>query len=113
AIGVDIWQVKSGTIFDNVLVADSVEDAKAHAAETFEQLKEGGKKMKEKHDEGNHLFVCFFALCKIILEERNRLEDEEMKRKEEEEEKKKEEGDKEEDEDEDEEDKKKEDHDEL
>lgn len=39
AIGFDLWQVKSGTIFDNVLVADSVEDAKAHAAETFDKLK--------------------------------------------------------------------------
>ena len=97
AIGFDLWQVKSGTIFDNVLITDSVEDAKAHADETFEQLKEGEKKMKEKHDE----------------EEKKRLEEEEKKRKEEEDKKKAEEGDKEdEDEDEDKE-AKTEDHDEL
>jgi len=98
SIGIDIWQVKSGSIFDNILIADSVDDAKAHAAETFDKLKEGEKKMKEKHDE----------------EEKKRLEEEEKKRKEEEESKKAEEGDKaedEEDEDEDKDDKK--DHDEL
>lgn len=68
AVGIDIWfakltqkcyiihwnklrQVKSGTIFDNILVADSVEDAKKHAAETFDKLKEAEKKQKEAHDE--------------------------------------------------------------
>lgn len=51
AIGIDIWQVKSGTIFDNILVADSVEDAKAHAAKTFEPLSKAEKALKEKHDE--------------------------------------------------------------
>jgi calreticulin len=94
AIGFDLWQVKSGTIFDNVLITDSVEEAKAHAAETFEPLKEVEKKKKEKHDE----------------EEKKRLEEEETKRKAEEEAKKAEGGDKDEDEVEEE---QKEDHDEL
>jgi calreticulin len=94
AIGFDLWQVKSGTIFDNVLITDSVEEAKAHAAETFEPLKEAEKKKKEKHDE----------------EEKKRLEEEEKKRKEEEDAKKAEGGDKDEDEVEEE---KGEDHDEL
>jgi calreticulin len=97
AIGIDIWQVKSGTIFDNILITDSVEEAKSHAAETFDKLKEGEKKMKEKHDE----------------EEKKRLEEEEKKRKEEEDKKKAEEGDKEDDDDEEKDDEKKEDHDEL
>lgn len=94
AIGFDLWQVKAGTIFDNVLVSDSVEEAKAHADETFKTLVEAEKQMKEKHDE----------------EEKKRLEEEEKKRKEEEDAKKTEEGDKDEDEEEEE---KKEDHDEL
>ncbi|KAI3422108.1 Calreticulin-1 [Globodera pallida] len=72
AVGIDIWQVKSGTIFDNILVADSVDDAKKHAADTFDQLKEAEKKQKEANDE----------------EERKKFEEEEKKRKEEEEEKK-------------------------
>lgn len=64
AVGIDIWQVKSGTIFDNILIADSVEDAKAHAAETFEPLREAEKKLKEQHDE----------------EERKKMEEEDKKR---------------------------------
>jgi calreticulin len=85
AIGIDIWQVKSGTIFDNVLVADSVEDAQEHAKETFEPLKEVEKKQKEAHEE----------------EERKKFEEEEKKRKEEEDAKKKEGGDEKEDADDD------------
>ena len=73
AIGFDLWQVKSGTIFDNVLVADSIEDAKAHAAETFDKLKTAEKEKKEKADE----------------EARKKMEEEEKKRKEEEDSKKK------------------------
>ncbi|KAI1719532.1 calreticulin family domain-containing protein [Ditylenchus destructor] len=58
AIGIDIWQVKAGTIFDNVLVTDSVDDAKAHAAETFEPLRQAEKEQKEKHDEED-ISSCF------------------------------------------------------
>ncbi|KAK0408369.1 hypothetical protein QR680_003912 [Steinernema hermaphroditum] len=68
AIGIDIWQVKSGSIFDNILVADSIEDAQTRAAETFNKLKEEEKTKKEAHDE----------------EERKKREEEEKKRKEEE-----------------------------
>ncbi|KAK6010039.1 calreticulin family protein, partial [Ostertagia ostertagi] len=39
AIGFDLWQVKSGTIFDNIIITDSIDEAKAHAAETFDKLK--------------------------------------------------------------------------
>ncbi|CAI4222730.1 unnamed protein product [Auanema sp. JU1783] len=80
AIGFDLWQVKAGTIFDNVLVADSVEEAQAHAAETFDKLKAAEKELKEKADE----------------EARKKLEEEEKKRKEEEESKKDKEDDEEE-----------------
>ncbi|CAG8498897.1 2906_t:CDS:2 [Diversispora eburnea] len=34
-IGFDLWQVKSGSIFDNILITDDVESAKAFAEETF------------------------------------------------------------------------------
>jgi hypothetical protein len=60
-------QVKAGSIFDNILVADSLEDAKEHAKQTFEKTKVGEKAMKDKADE----------------EERKRMEEEEKKRKEE------------------------------
>ncbi|VDK57156.1 unnamed protein product [Anisakis simplex] len=86
AIGFDLWQVKSGTIFDNIIITDSVDEAKEFAKETFEKTKEGEKKMKEKQDE----------------EEKKKMEEEEKKRKAEED-KKKEDTKEDEDEDEDEE----------
>jgi calreticulin len=67
AVSFDLWQVKSGTIFDNLLITDSVEEAKSHAAETFEPLREAEKAAKEKWEE----------------EEKKRLEEEEAKRKDE------------------------------
>jgi len=50
-IGFDLWQVKSGTIFDNVLVTDDPEHAKKVGEETWAVTKEGEKKMKEEQDE--------------------------------------------------------------
>merc|ERR1711934_1170314 len=50
-VGIDIWQVKSGSIFDNILVTDDVEYAKQHAEKTWKAQKDGEKAMKEKADE--------------------------------------------------------------
>lgn len=72
AIGFDLWQVKSGTIFDNVIVTDSLEEAKSFADETWGKSKAGEKKAKEDADEA----------------ERKKIEEEEKKRKEEEDKKK-------------------------
>ncbi|CAD5224064.1 unnamed protein product [Bursaphelenchus okinawaensis] len=47
----DLWQVKSGTIFDNLLITDSIEEAQSHAAETFEPLRDAEKKQKEEFEE--------------------------------------------------------------
>lgn len=74
--GFDLWQVKSGTIFDNILITDDPEYAKQYAEETFKKTVEGEKKMKEKQDE----------------EQRKKDEEEAKKQKEEEDNKKKEEG---------------------
>merc|ERR1712196_346440 len=52
-VGIDVWQVKSGTIFDNILVTDDVEYAKQHAEKTWKAQKDGEKAMKEKADEEN------------------------------------------------------------
>lgn len=46
-----ILQVKSGTIFDNVIITDSVSEAEEFAKETFDKTKEGEKKMKDEQDE--------------------------------------------------------------
>lgn len=67
--------MKSGTIFDNILVTDNVKEAEDFAKETFEKTKTEEKTMKDKQDE----------------EERKRQEEEDAKRKKEEEEKKKDE----------------------
>merc|ERR1711935_138025 len=50
-VGIDIWQVKSGTIFDNILLTDDVEYAKQHAEKTWKAGVEGEKAAKEKADE--------------------------------------------------------------
>jgi len=47
-LGIEIWQVKSGSIFDHILVTDSVDDAKAFTDGEFKTLQEGEKAMKEE-----------------------------------------------------------------
>lgn len=75
-------QVKSGTIFDNIIITDSVSEAEEFAKETFDKTKEGEKKMKDEQDE----------------KERKEREEEEKKKKEEEGDKKDEEEEEEEEE---------------
>merc|ERR1712227_9415 len=50
-VGIDVWQVKSGTIFDNILITDDVDYAKAHGEKTWKAQKDGEKAMKEKAEE--------------------------------------------------------------
>jgi len=50
-IGFDLWQVKSGTIFDNILITDDPEEAKKIGEETWGQTKDAEKKMKDEQDE--------------------------------------------------------------
>lgn len=50
AVGFDLWQVKSGTIFDNVLIGDDESEADAVQSEILDRAKLE-KKMKEKLDE--------------------------------------------------------------
>ncbi|XP_062570857.1 calreticulin-like [Saccostrea cucullata] len=92
AVGFDLWQVKSGTIFDNILVTDDEKHAEEVGKETWGKTKDPEKKMKDEQDE----------------EERKQREEEEKKRKEEEDKNKKDD-DEGEDEDEEEEDKEEED----
>merc|ERR1719158_433215 len=48
-VGIDVWQVKSGTIFDNLLITDDADAAKAAADKTKVSM-EAEKKMKEEKD---------------------------------------------------------------
>jgi len=50
-VGFELWQVKSGTIFDDIIVTDSLEEAKAFAQETFFAKKEGEAAMFDKIEE--------------------------------------------------------------
>jgi len=42
-IGIELWQVKSGTLFDNILITDDPEYAKKFAEETWAKLKDAEK----------------------------------------------------------------------
>jgi len=44
AVGFELWQVKAGTIFDDIIVTDSLAEAEAFAKETFDAKKDAEKK---------------------------------------------------------------------
>jgi calreticulin len=46
-VGIDIWQVKAGTIFDNIFIGDDLEAARAFAQETWGKNKDGELKMRD------------------------------------------------------------------
>ncbi|KAL6104026.1 calr [Pungitius sinensis] len=50
-IGLDLWQVKSGTIFDNFLITDDVKEAEDITMETWGVTKEPERKMKQEQDD--------------------------------------------------------------
>eukprot|EP00300_Choanocystis_sp_HF-7_P024374 c25809_g1_i1.p2 GENE.c25809_g1_i1~~c25809_g1_i1.p2 ORF type:complete len:417 (-),score=120.18 c25809_g1_i1:21-1097(-) len=47
-VGMELWQVKAGTIFDNVIVTDSTAEAEAHAKANFHDLVQAEKAMFDK-----------------------------------------------------------------
>lgn len=49
-VGLEIWQVKSGSIFDNIIVTDSIEEAEEFAKKAVETQK-GEKAMHEQQKE--------------------------------------------------------------
>merc|ERR1712244_39013 len=50
-VGFEIWQVKTGTLFDDIIVTDSLEEAEVFAKETFFKKKDEEKKMYDKKKE--------------------------------------------------------------
>jgi calreticulin len=50
-VGFELWQVKTGTLFDDIIVTDSLDEAKAFAKETFFKKKDGEKAMYDKIQE--------------------------------------------------------------
>lgn len=51
AVGFDLWQVKSGTIFDNVLITDDPDYARKVGEEVWRPAYEGEKKAKDAAEE--------------------------------------------------------------
>merc|ERR1712072_1635091 len=52
-VGFELWIVNNGTIFDNILVTDDLEYAKAQGKKLWEPTPEGEKDVKEKWDKEN------------------------------------------------------------
>jgi calreticulin len=55
-VGIELWQVKAGTLFDNIIITDNVADAEDFLAATYKKGKDGEKAMfdaadKKKKDE--------------------------------------------------------------
>lgn len=79
-MGIEIWQVKAGTIFDNFFLGDSVAEADEFSSRTFKSLKEDEKKMFDKAEEEKRAKE---------EEERKKFEEDRKKREEEEDRRKK------------------------
>merc|ERR1719301_420731 len=90
-VGIDVWQVKSGTIFDNILVTDDVEYAKAHGDKTWKAGKDAEKAAKDKADEEKRKADEEKRKKKEAEDKAKKEADEEKRKKDEEERKKKEE----------------------
>jgi len=50
AIGIDIWQVKSGSVFDNIILTDSVKEAEDFLASTYGKTKDAEKSALEAQE---------------------------------------------------------------
>ena len=50
-VGFELWQVKTGTMFDDIIVTDSVAEAKSFADSTFFKKQPGEKAMYEEEEE--------------------------------------------------------------
>lgn len=54
SVGFELWVVNSGSIFSNIIITDSVEEAKAHAEKHFSQaIRDAEKDSKKVYDEKN------------------------------------------------------------
>merc|ERR1712070_163805 len=53
AVGFELWIVNNGTIFDNILVTDDLEYAKAQGEKLWRPTSKGEKDVKEKWDKEN------------------------------------------------------------
>jgi calreticulin len=47
-VGFELWQVKTGTLFDDIIITDSLEEAQKYAEETFFKKKDAEKEMYDQ-----------------------------------------------------------------
>lgn len=52
-IGFELWQVKTGTLFDDIIVTDNLQEAKDFAAKTFLKKRGPEKEALKKYEEAN------------------------------------------------------------
>jgi len=52
-VGIDVWQVKSGSIFDNIIVGDSLDEVNAIVDATWKATKDAEKAAEEKKKEAD------------------------------------------------------------
>jgi calreticulin len=90
AVGIDVWQVKAGTIFDNIIITDDIKEAEAFMEETYTAGHEAEKEM----------FDAAEKVRREAEEEERKKEEEERKAREAEEEEEEDEEDEDEDEEE-------------
>jgi calreticulin len=50
AVGIELWQVKAGSLFDNIIVTDNVSEAESFLAETFTKNKDAEKTMFDEQE---------------------------------------------------------------
>lgn len=50
-VGFDLWQVKAGSIFDNIIVTDDIAEAEAFLADTYTKTIDAEKKMYEEQEQ--------------------------------------------------------------
>jgi calreticulin len=50
-LGFELWQVKTGTLFDDIIITDSIEEAEEYGKETFFKKKDAEKEMYDKIQE--------------------------------------------------------------
>jgi len=77
-IGLDLWQVKSGTVFSNFLITDDVETAKAACQEVLDTTVKGELAMKEEVEEANRKIEEEAEKAKAAEEEADEDDDESM-----------------------------------
>jgi len=76
-VAFDLWQVKAGSIFDNILVSDSVEEAEQFMADTFGKNRAAEKSKFDEHEKAERDHA---------EQERKQRDEEDKKRKEKEDE---------------------------